>query len=200
MALSPDSSAKDVWKTTYFVRRVCVTLEEVRGLAQEASKHGNQSKDKATRLVYGQLSALVKLLNRNTAVFAPVRNTVGAHLRPSNASKDKTVNVVEKVLKNFPDLTADFWVNLDLPQHTSFHGITVNAIHLAWPDVDTGRKLKLAHRCLARAVLKTAKPVLQAIDELLVLHWMQLGIVKESIGVRASKERGFLPLDELNSR
>jgi hypothetical protein len=180
LPLTSESSADDVWRTSYFVRRASVSLSEVSNIFRHEVTllNGEAGADPILRNAQKILNVAIEELDQHRSTIEAVRNSVGAHVRPDNAAR--SLDVAARVLANYPALIGEVDIDFVSLPSTSYRGITRNALLFAWPEVVTDEDFARAHRNLANAILRCAGRATEAIDLLLARHWWRHGLIADS--------------------
>lgn len=178
LALKPDDGAEEIWRCTYFIRRLSTSLMEAESIfASEVGKFAKKAGDPEVSKLSPRLREAMTVARNAAALLKPIRDAVGAHIRPQNVDP-RGESVEARVLRNFPNLSGTGLLSPDVLHETTFREFTTIAPVLAWPDVNDGTMHETRHIELRDALVRTAANVLYCIDALLILHWSRLGLLK----------------------
>jgi hypothetical protein len=162
--LDDDATTQDVWRCTYFLRRMSISLLEARAiLSFDVGKESKRANDEIMLTFAPYLHDTLTVLNKAAKVLEPLRNAVGAHLRPQNADP-KGLGVEARVLRNFPMLEGEAEFCLSNFQRSTCRSLTMNSLLFAWPDVDTDEGYKTRHLAMRNAIVSSMNRVIWAID------------------------------------
>ena len=177
LSLKPDDGAEEVWRCVYFLRRIAISISEARGiLEQDLGKAINRVKDDAIQALAPVLRNTIEAVVDAAKVVEPIRNAVGAHVRPQNANP-KGPDVVHEVLCNQPGHRGTATIDLASIRNTSYRGMSSVALAFAWPTARTDEEIGACHDKLRDAVFAAVPKLLHAVDFLLAYHWMTLGVL-----------------------
>jgi hypothetical protein len=191
LLLATDASKVDIWLYSYFLRRMSISLMEARSvLSCEAGKESKLAKDDLMNSLAPDVRAAVAVLDEASCLMKPLRDAIGAHVRPQNV--DPAGGAVEvRVLRNWDTLEGEARFCLADFEHSSCQSLTFASLAFAWPDVDSIEKYKLRNTEIRDAVFSSVSKVIWAIDCLLIRHWWNLGLVRlpdgYDLGVRDPK-------------
>lgn len=175
--LDKNAGPEESWRCTYFIRRMTVSLMEALAvLACEGGKESKRAKDEVMVALGPHVRDTTEALEEAARLLEPVRNAVGAHLRPQNVDP-KGGSVEARVIKNCPKLQGEARVCLEDLQKSSYRSLTVNSLAFVWPEVQTDEEYVQRLRDLRDGLLTSVQKVIGAIDGLLVRHWWNLGRV-----------------------
>jgi hypothetical protein len=178
LPLGADSTSDDVWRCSYFLRRLSVSILEARAiLAYEGGKASKRARDEVMVGLAPHIKDVIANVEQVVQTLDPIRNAIGAHMRPQNADSDGPC-VESRVLQNLPNLAGEATVSFGTLDQTTFRKISMNALLFAWPDIDTDEKHEQRHDELHSALTSSVPGVLRSIDALLVRHWWHLGLLK----------------------
>jgi hypothetical protein len=181
--LEKGASQDDVWRCSYFLRRITISLLEAKNvLVHEVAKVIKRPKDDLLKGLVPHLRKTIAAIESQEPVLLPIRDALGGHVRPQSAGR-AGMSVERTVLKNAPNLQGAFRVSFGDVRLTSFRELTSAAIFFAWPDVDDNQKSEESHAKLSAAIFSSILLVLRSIDSLLVRHWWSLGVVTPPPGV-----------------
>lgn len=176
--LGDDPSNEDTWRCTYFLRRISISLVEAHAvLSYQVGKESKRAKDDLMLALAPHIRAATAALDEANRLVAPLRNAVGAHLRPKYADP-KCDGVEVQVLRNYPLLEGEARISLSDFHASTYRALTVNSLLFAWPDIDSDEKHDSEHLKFRDALLASVNKVLDAIDGLLIRHWLTLGLLK----------------------
>lgn len=173
------ATAIELWRSMYAIRKICITLEEVRGILT-AFAHDFV---KGRRILAGTVplemlfGLAVSMIDEASTLVKPVRDRLGAHVRPSNSIPKGASDPTPSLLRAHGDAEIELRLDLVASERTSLHQLTNAALLFAWPDVlsveDVRRRMDDLVAKLSSAHLAAAK----AIDTLLAEFWGDLGLV-----------------------
>ncbi len=141
------------------------------------------------------LKEAIKTVREAAAVVEPIRNSIGAHLRPQNVTPGATPTAEVRVLQNHPNLEGTAHIDLSDFKKTTYRGFTQSALLFAWPGAVEDHELEQKNDELQDAVFKAAPALLHSIDVLLIRHWMNMGVLEAPEGydfaVRDAKTNAY---------
>ena len=173
LLLATDASKVDVWLYSYFLRRMSVSFMEARGvLSFEASKESKRAQDDLMNSLAPDVRAAVAVLEEASCLMKPLRDAIGAHVRPQN------VDPAGKFLHNWKSLEGEAKFCLADFEQSSCRSLTFASAAFAWPDVDSIEKYKLRNIEIRDAIFSSVSKVIWAIDCLLIRHWWNLGLAR----------------------
>jgi hypothetical protein len=183
LGLKPEDSPDEVWRCAYTLRKLTITIGEVKNLlAHDARESLKRRSALMSPTFLEAVENTVQAIEVAAAAVKPLRDGLGAHVRPSNAmedNRDPTPDVIR--------LHGATEFNLTLDMHngrsTSFREMTVSALLFAWPDVVDVPHLERRHGELASTVIPSLHRMFHAIDMLLYLHWESLKIPMTPVSV-----------------
>jgi hypothetical protein len=207
LPLRREDGPEQVWRCTYFLRRLSVSILEARDvLAHEVSEAIKRPADEAMARLAPHIREAVKVVAVAVEAIKPLRNVVGAHVRPQNADPqgpkaDRPRPPVEaQVLRNAAGSEVAALVSLWDSGATTFRGLTVLAPVLPWPEDASDQAMARRHEVLSRAIRKATGNVLAVIDALLLRHWWNLGLLKlptdRAMAILDWKTRDYVALRE----
>jgi hypothetical protein len=182
LGLAEADGPQAVWRCSYFVRKISVSLDEVRCIfVTDVQKSINHSRDDAALGLAPHIAHVRRQVEASHAVLSPIRNGLGAHMRPQNADSSSPT-VFADVLRAFPALAGQASIDLERISDSAFHELAVNALVFAWPDVTSDGDHETRQDALQKAIFNAVPKVMGAIDALLVRHWWHLGLLKPHAG------------------
>lgn len=145
-------------------------------LTFDVGKAAKRGTDELTKRLGDYLRKAITAVEEAAVIVEPIRNSIGAHLRPQNG--DPAGDSVEpRVLSNHKELGGIVRIAFDDPRQSNFRSLTLNSLLFAWPDVDSDDKHEQRHAEMQKALLAAVPKSLTAIDALLVRHWRNLGVL-----------------------
>jgi hypothetical protein len=188
LALEASDEPIKAWRTVYFLRRLSVSIDEVNSLwARHIGKIVKKSK--LASETKAELVRIGKVISETAGKLEVVRNSLGGHVRISNADPDKPRRrprllrrlmklcwwlpdweedrFERRMLKEFADWTGPMLLDLKNRRRTNFRGITVTSLFFATGTHDLAAAMAW-HSNLS--VLKACGDILAAIDGLLYMH------------------------------
>jgi hypothetical protein len=206
LGLKEDADEGEVWRCNYFVRKVCVTLQEAAGVfAQELQTYGNRRRTQSPRLTE-MISRAREVVVAARSIVDPMRNALRAHVRPPHffarfRPSPDAQQLTTTPLNRLADQLATIIVDFGDKRRTSYRGATSVASFLAWPDVGSLKELTNNQERLRNAILESASASIGAIDVVLAGFWVDLGIIPipEDFGIDVGLPRGWPPKVPLES-
>jgi hypothetical protein len=181
LKLHADDGPERVWQTTYFLRRISVSLLEATSIFQhDVGAAIKRPTTDTMRKLAPLLRKAIKTVGKRRRALEALRNPIGAHVRPRNA--DKSIDVEKKVLRQHPQFGGTAWIHPTELLKTSYRGLSQGALLLAWPDADDDERLESKQNELRAAIFETVPDLLQCIDALLMRHWWKHGLVEPPEG------------------
>jgi hypothetical protein len=119
----------------------------------------------------------VTALEKASLILEPLRNAVGAHLRPQSVDP-KGGGVEARVIRNCSWLEGEASISLADFHQTTYRALTINSLTFAWPDLSTHEEHIQRHLDMRDTLLSCVSNVINSIDHLLIRHWWSLGLVK----------------------
>lgn len=176
LGLTEDAGPDDVFRTTYFLRRISISVLEA-----ESILNFNLGKF-LERMADVWPKDLVDGLNERRATAAAareklktVRDVIGGHLRPKNDATGEPT-VIRDVLSTHTGWEVDVTIDTATCEQTSMRDIGMAAFLFAWPEVKNDADLDAKHGEYEAALLPAARSVMQATDVLLYGYWREQGI------------------------
>jgi hypothetical protein len=193
LGLSKDDDGAAVWRCTYFLRRLSITLGEAESIfSAEVGPHAKQGEQDAIREMRPRLQKAIATLQRHRPTFDRLRNAIGAHVRPSSSKlKGDTIPVEQRVLRNHREWEAQPIVDLTTSEETCLHEISKTAVLFAWPEATDFEGVVAKHDELKRAIFDCVPVLVKAIDALLFTHWLKHGAAQppedHDLGIHTGK-------------
>ncbi len=160
LALEPDGAPIRIWDNFYFLRRLAVSISEVRNIWR-AHVVRNLGTLKLTAEEKAELDRVGEVIERTAETLTPLRDALGGHVRPSNAVQgpDKAT-FEEALLRKFAHWTGPIAIGADNPRLTNFRGLTAAALPAILGQDDVS-KLEKWHQDLD--ILRVCGDVMAAI-------------------------------------
>ncbi len=181
LGVQENDGLEEVWRCTYFIRKLCITIFEAAGLfEQEVQTHGNRQRAESPKL-HSLISRAREAVVAVREVIEPVRNGLGAHIRPAYVApdRDKSLPSVEETLfRNHGNHPASVTLDFRNSQRTSFRGATFLAPLMAWPDIEDWNATLEKHLELRHAIMAGARSMVGSIEIILAEWRNELGIIK----------------------
>lgn len=182
LGLKEDAGPEDAWRTTYFLRRISVTLLEAASiLGHDVGKAAKKPEDEAMKKLAPSLREAINIVNSHREELERLRDSIGAHVRPQNADKANP-GVEKRVLEQLANMAGTIRTNHSSLANVSFRELSVNSLLFAWPDADDDAKIIAKHEALQKAIFAAAPEVLNVIDSLLLRHFWKHGMVEPPEG------------------
>ena len=183
LGLSADASEAEVWRCSYFIRKLCVTLFEASGLfEQQVQKYANAQCRVSPKLT-DVISRARKQLVETRGIIEPIRNSLGAHIRPTYAlsGEDRLLpNVEARMLASLRTEGGTVCLDFKDNRRTSFRGITRLSVFALWPNATSLEEIFDEHRKLSKALLLGGRAALHAIDIVLASYWIERKVIEVS--------------------
>jgi len=172
-----DDEARGMWLQIYGLRKLSITLDELKNIfSHEAFL---QTVDWPVDVVRGvrELTVAVEDLTKK---LQPIRDALGAHVRPANAVHTKPkADPTPEVLRAHSGMEIEVVLDMKTGSETSLCGLTSLAFVFAWPEVRTNEDYARRRSEIGpMALLKPAMAIRQGIDLLLAHHWSGRGLLK----------------------
>jgi hypothetical protein len=182
LGLNEEDGSEEVWRCNYFIRKLCVTMLEAVGVfSQDVQKLANRDRASLPPKLPALLTRARQILDEARPVLEPIRNTVGAHVRPANADPGRDaeeLTVEAQVLGYHASYPVHVRVDFKEPQRMSFRGLTIVSTFFAWPDSTDLAAVLERHKDLRKHLMLGARSLLGAISLLLVDFWIKIGAVE----------------------
>jgi hypothetical protein len=204
LLLEPDAPDIAAWKTSYFLRRLSISIDEARHIwVKHVVNYLEEHRKRIPSEVDDRLIAAGKLLVETADKLRPVRNAVGAHVRPSNArpkeagngpqlSGEEAAEAFEReALRSFDDWEGPAQMSAVDVFDSTYRGLTITSAMFAvgTRDLEALRKWHTELR-----LIECCYTILNAIDLLIYLHVDARRHIEEQ--VQRSKAEGTLLSDE----
>jgi len=110
----------------------------------------------------------------------PIRDALGAHVRPSNAVRPK-VDPVPEVLRAHGGFEYEVTLDMDNGSQTRLCGVTAAAYLFAWPEVRTEEDYEKRRNTLHPEILfRCFRSIRHGIDLILAWEWQKRGLLSGS--------------------
>src|SRR5260221_7424446 len=91
LGLNLTDGLEEVWRTSYFLRRISITLLEARSIFEwEIGRLTKHPPNRLFKAMTPRLRRAIAILTKAKSTLEQLRNAVGGHVRPQNSSADKT--------------------------------------------------------------------------------------------------------------
>lgn len=181
LGLDKDAGPEDAWRTTYFLRRISVTLLEAASiLGHEVGKVAKKPEDEAMKKLAPSLREAINIVHSHRGELERLRDSIGAHVRPQNADKDPDVE--KRVLEQLPNMAGTIRMNHSSLANVSYRELSGNSLLFAWPDADDDAKIVAKHEALRTAIFAAVPEVFSVIDSLLARHFWKHGMIEPPEG------------------
>lgn len=182
LGLEEDAGPEDAWRTTYFLRRISVTLLEAANILKfEVGKATKRPEDEAMKKLAPSLRRALDTIKAHEDELERLRNSIGAHVRPQNADKANP-SVEKQVLEQLPNMAGTIRANHSSLANVSYRELSGASLFFAWPDADDDEKIIAKHEALQQAIFAAAPEVLNVIDSLLLRHFWKHGMIEPPEG------------------
>lgn len=182
LGLKEDAGPEDAWRTTYFLRRISVTLLEAASiLGHEVGKAAKKPEDEAMKKLAPSLRQAINVVNSHRDELKRLRDSIGAHVQPQNAD---TANpgVAKRVLEQLPNMAGTVRLNHSGFRDVSYRQLSGTSLLFAWPDADDDEKIVAKHEALRTAIFAAVPEVFSVIDSLLARHFWKHGMIEPPEG------------------
>lgn len=173
-----DGDPDALWRFAYFLRRLSVSVLEAkhlfdaeigRTLKRQARQHFHR------RPLYRNFLELIKKLNSIEKILEPVRNSLGAHVRPEDANPEAgTESYAVRGLRTHRGMSGEIIVNDAAQFGTSYREFTRYSFLFPWPEVVDGDGLNEKATSFVQPVLETTRHLLAAMDAVLHTSWLDI--------------------------
>jgi hypothetical protein len=170
-----------VWSNVYGLRKLAITVGEVKNIFSHDVAPYLLTMDWPSDVVKA-MQAAVAAVEDVEAKLRPIRDGLGAHVRPANAVQTKPrVDPTPAVLRAHGAMEFSLTLDMETSQTTSFCGLSAAAYLFAWPDVRTEEDYEKKRMELHPTVLfRCFAAIRHGIDLLMAQHWRKLGLLRSS--------------------
>lgn len=142
LAMEGDAEPIKVWENFYFLRRLAVSICEVRNVWRKEVPTNLAALELATE-EHAEMERVSDIIERTAEALQPLRDALGGHVRLTNAVEgpDKPT-FEERCLRNFADWTGPIAIGVDNPRLTTFRGLTSAALPAILGHDDTSKLQK----------------------------------------------------------
>ena len=134
LLLATDASKVDVWLYSFAPSQGRLVHGGASVLSFDASKESKRAHDDLMNWLAPDVRAAVAALDKASSLMKPVRDAIGAHVRPEN------VNPAGKFLHNWESLEGEARFCLADFEQSSCRSLTFASVAFAWPDVDSMKR------------------------------------------------------------
>jgi hypothetical protein len=161
------------WKTSYFIRRLSVSLLEAWNIfTHDVTSFIKQLDDNDGKMIAHPLRQAIKDIERVKPTLKNMRDVLGGHVRPKD-------DAVPTVIRSWSATAGRITISRD-PQAISYCGLTKEVIPFAWPDVADETALVARHQEFHAALMIATQETSSVIDIVLQYKWKKLGLVRRS--------------------
>jgi hypothetical protein len=179
VALDPQDD-EQVWEHVYFLRRLPVSILEAKGILEyEVSRTLKQQAPGSKRHsdlhhAIGQVTAKLAALE---SLLKPVRNAMGAHVRPDSANPTKGSSESYEIrgLRSHAQRSGKITLNRGSGHGTSYRDFTKHSILFAWPEVTDDATFRAKAAEIFPRLIPIGIELVAAIDAVLMLFWLDVG-------------------------
>ncbi len=179
--LNENDNNEKIWQTSYFLRRIMISLKEIHNIFDYNLKHFiKKNNSEYFKKLSPDLSETFKQTKHTVSLITDYRNAIGAHFRPQNLDKNtkNNKNVVTRFLENFPCLQGELQIGIYDYRISNYKQLTSNSSLLLFPDVYNEEELNQEQEELRDAIINTAPLALKTIDAVLLWYWIKNGVLK----------------------
>jgi hypothetical protein len=165
------------WTHAYYLRRLCVSLLEAKNvLDTEVGPTLKKSRGPLRDVLRKPIAKLSAGLAKIEPTLRPLRDALGAHVRPNDANPDRSNSESYDVrgLRAHAEWPAKITFNKLTPVGTSYRGFTAISFLFAWPDVTDHESLLERANTFYEPIAVLSSEVAMAIDGVLYAFWLDL--------------------------
>jgi hypothetical protein len=169
-------AAERVWQHSYFLRRLSISILEAKNVfVAEMEPMLNESGGLLGGGMREPVVALASRLREIEPMIKPLRDALGAHVRPNNANPDKTSETYDVLgLRAHAKWEGTITLNRVSLIGTTYREFTQAAYLFAWPDVTDDDALVKHAAEFQPMITRATAEVARAIDGVLYAFWMDL--------------------------
>jgi hypothetical protein len=172
------------WQFAYYLRRLSVSMLEAKRIfdAGDSGSDGITRKLKLQarlhphrREFYQAIVRLTTKLAKVERLLLPIRNSIGAHVRPNDANPDKATESYEvRGLRAHGGHRGEIHLNKASAFGTSYREFTRLAPFFCWPEVVDSESLQRKLPEFIQPVVETTRHVIAGIDAVLYAFWLDI--------------------------
>jgi len=169
-----------VWMSVYWWRKRAITVGEVKNIfCREVARYVKGSGGEWHPEVVKKFKEAIRVVEDADRVFGPIRDALGAHVRPANAKKVKPkVDPTPMVLRRHRDEEFEVVLDLGTSQATSLCHVTATAFMFAWSDATRQGDYASLRLELHEKFMLAFNAIRHGIDLLLGIQWKKAGLLK----------------------
>jgi len=172
LGLKRDDPPGEVWRCAYTLRKIGITIREIKNIFCHELQH-MLSKRAATLPppLVDEIKRAIVAVEEADVMLEPIRNAMGAHVRPRNASQVPNYDPTPDILRAHGESPFEVCVDMGTGRATSFRTLTAAAFLFAWPDVVSEDDYFRKHAALADKLYGCLASTIHTIDGLLYVRW-----------------------------
>jgi hypothetical protein len=178
LGLKEEDGSEEVWRCNYFIRKLCITMLEAVGVfSQDVQKLANRGRASLPPKLPALLTRAREILDEARPILEPIRNTVGAHVRPSNADPGRAaeeLTVEAEVIGHHASYPVHVRIDFKTPEQMTFRGLTVVSTFFAWPEAKDFPAVIERHKELRKHLMLAGRSLLGTLGVLLVDYWVNV--------------------------
>jgi hypothetical protein len=174
--------ATEVWLSVYSWRKLAITVGEVKNIFSHDLTQYLEARERGwePQMVL-ILRDAIKAVYKADEVLAPIRDGLGAHVRPSNAvQREKKPDPTPEILRRHAEEHFEVVLDARTGEETSFCGVTSMAFMLAWPEATTQGEYVRLRTQMHQRFMACFNPIRHGIDLLFAIRWGEAGLLSPS--------------------
>jgi len=182
LPLDDDATDDDVFRTTYFLRRMSISVLEAENvLGRDLGQMLKRGRGQIPAHLANAIEALRAIVTAARPVIEEVRNVIGGHMRTKNDAEGQPT-IAREVLRTHHGWTLDVAIDEATGRETDMRDVAMATFLFAWPSVTDDASLDAKHGEYKAAMLSAARGVMHLTDALLFAYWSDLGITPTKEG------------------
>jgi hypothetical protein len=170
------------WEWVYFMRRMSVSVLEAKRIFDGAvtARFKKQARiHNHRKAFYESILEMTRKLDEVVKALAPIRNSIGAHVRPNDANPEKGTTPFEvRGLETHKASGGVVRLNGRGQMYgSSFRDFTKLSILFAWPEVTDNVGLRAMAATFIKPLAEATSHLLVAIDAVLYTFWLDIGAI-----------------------
>jgi hypothetical protein len=176
-------NSDSMWEWVYFMRRMSISVLEAKRLvdAEVTGRLKRQSRrHKHREPLYKSIVKMTHKLDGLSTMLEPIRNSIGAHVRPDDANPAKGTTPYEvRGLETHKGTRGVIRVNAKGKMYgSSYRDFTKLSFLFAWPDVTDNDTLQSKSQTFVIPLAETTSHLLVAIDAVLYTFWLDIRAIE----------------------
>lgn len=172
-----DGDPTNAWLSVYGLRKLAITVGEVKNIFSHDVSAYLQTVDWPLHVVTDFESAIAAVEDANDRL-QPIRDALGAHVRPSNAQQPK-VDPTPEVLRAHGQFEYDVTLDMETGSTTRFCGVTAATYLFVWAEVRTEEDYEKRRNALHPTILyRCFGSIRHGIDLIFAWEWQKRGLLK----------------------